>query len=341
MGLTRFQPTRHTIASNLNEIYAPFDGLSFIFDAENDLARPILMPENQIEITAVLIQNSSDILSELRDKTRMTTALAVMAEGSEWGIVLASFPGTADHTYVPRVGFHFHLHCTAPGKALLSGLPKDQRKTVLAKLNYRKFTGRTVSNAADLDALLEQYADLGYAMDAGEYAEGINCVATCLCDEDDQPLAAIWITAPSIELPEKDLGTLAKKVMHAAKKIQGRLATNSPDASPYVNQALSEAKTFIEEHFADEAAIHNFIEGLFMSQSWFRTRFRETYGISPMNYRQNLVFKKAQQLLELTALPIKEIANQLGFDSQNYFSRAFKKRYGQSPGHFRESRKIS
>jgi len=294
------------------------------------------MPENPIESTAVLIQNSSDILSELRDRTRMTTALAVLAEGSERGIVLASFPGTADHTYVPRVGFHFHLHCTAPGKTLLAGLPKEQRQDALAKLNYRKFTRRTASSAKGLSALLDKYAKQGYAEDAGEYAEGINCIASCIQDSSGQPLAAIWITAPSIELPEKDLRSFAKKVTQAAKDIERRLATNDPDTSPYVTQALSEAKAFIEENFTNEEAIHNFIGGLFMSQSWFRTRFRETYGISPMHYRQKLVFKKAQQLLEFTALSIKEIASQLGFDSQNYFSRAFKKRYGLSPGNFRE-----
>ncbi|GEM_PF-659560 len=336
MGLTRFHPTEHTITANLIEIYAPFDGLSFIFDAANDLALTTLMHENPIENTAVLIQNSSDILSELRNQTRMTTALAVLAEGSDRGIVLASFPGTADHTYVPRVGFHFHLHCTAPGKALLAGLPQRQRQDVLAKLNYRKFTRRTASSSKDLCALLDTYAKQGYAEDAGEYAEGINCVASCIQDSSGQPLSAIWITAPSIELPEKDLRSFAKKVMQAANDIERRLATNDPDASPYVAQALSEAKAFIEEHFANEEAIHNFIGSLFMSQSWFRTRFRETYGISPMHYRQKLVFEKAQQLLEHTALSIKEVADQLGFDSQNYFSRAFKKRYGLSPAHFRK-----
>jgi hypothetical protein len=52
------------------------------------------MSENQIGGSAVLIQNSSDLLAELRDKTRMTTALAVLAEDQNRGVVLASFPGT-------------------------------------------------------------------------------------------------------------------------------------------------------------------------------------------------------------------------------------------------------
>ena len=299
------------------------------------------MPENRIENTAVLIQNSSDILSDLRDQTRMTTALAVLAEDSERGIVLASFPGTGDHTYVPRVGFHFHLHCTAPGKAMLAFEPKEARRAILSKLKFREFTNKTACDSAALESMLAQFRKQGYAVDKGEYAEGVNCAASCIQDEDGKPLAAVWITALSIELPEKNLGPLAKKVVRAAKEIEQRLATNNPDSSLYVNQALRQAKTFIEMNFTDEEAIHEFIEGLFMSQSWFRARFRAAYGSSPMNFRQSLVFEKAKQLLELTALPIKEIAHQLGFDSQNYFSRAFKNRYGLSPGHFRESHKRS
>ena len=68
------------------------------------------MSDNQIGNTAVLIQNSSDLLAELRDKTRMTTAMAVLAEEQNRGVVLASLAGTSDHAYVPRVGYHFHLH---------------------------------------------------------------------------------------------------------------------------------------------------------------------------------------------------------------------------------------
>ena len=52
------------------------------------------MSENQIGGSAVLIQNSSDLLAELRDKTRMTTTFAVLVEDQNRGVVLASFPGT-------------------------------------------------------------------------------------------------------------------------------------------------------------------------------------------------------------------------------------------------------
>ena len=128
---------------------------------------------------------------------------------------------------------------------------------------------------------------------------------------------------------------LAKDLMRTSREIAERLARNNPDNSAYVGETLKQAKQFIEEHFADEAAIHEFIQGLNMSESWFRTCFRKTYEISPMQFRQKLIYEKARNLLEHTQLPIKEIAFQLGFDSQNYFSRAFKKHQGVSPAHYR------
>lgn len=293
------------------------------------------MSENRIGNAAVLIQNSSDLLAELRDKTRMTTALAVLAEEQNRGVVLASFPGTGDHAYVPRVGFHFHLHSTAPGKALLAFLPARRRKNLLSKLNFRGFTDKTLRDIKSLEAALKQYSEQRYATDVGEYAEGVNCVSTCICNSEGEPVAAVWITALSVELPVAELPVLAQDLIRTAREIGERLSRNNPDASVYVSETLKQAKQLIEENFTAEEAIHEFIQGLNMSESWFRTCFRKTYGISPMQYRQKLIYEKARNLLEYTQLSIKEIAFQLGFDSQNYFSRAFKNHEGVSPAQYR------
>lgn len=294
-----------------------------------------LMSENQIGNTAVLIQNSSDLLAELRDKTRMTAAMAVLSEEQNRGVVLASFPGTGDHAYVPRIGYHFHLHPTAPGKAILAALPELQQNDLLARMNFRKFTDKTCRDASAFKKDLAQGTEQGYAVDVGEYAEGINCLGTSICDQDGQPLAAIWITAHSLDLPVDAFPALANDLKRVAREIGERLARNNPDTSTYVTETLKQAKQFMDENFANEEAIYEFVQDLNMSESWFRTCFRKTYGISPMQYRQKLLYDKARSLLEHTQLSIKEIAFQLGFDTQNYFSRAFKNQQGVSPAQFR------
>ena len=284
----------------------------------------------------LLVENCLDLLSDLRDKTRLTAAIAVLAEDAAHGIVLASLPGMADHGYVPRVGFRFHLHCTAPGKALLALLAPSDRKRIVEKLELKRFTKRTLCDPRSLLAHLETYSQQSFMPDVGEYVEGVNCVASCICDGDGHPLAAVWVTSLAVELPEEKLAQHGQYVRATAKEMSTRLLNVSSSSTAQIHFAMERAKRFIEQNFQDEAAIRNYLRSVGMSESWFRRLFREKYDIAPMSLRLRLLHERAQRLLLNTNLTIKEISFQLGYDSQNYFSRAFKKAEGMSPQHYRE-----
>ncbi len=285
---------------------------------------------------ALLVENCLDLLSSLRDRTRLTAAIAVLTEDSTQGVVLASLPGMADHGYVPRVGFRFHLHCTAPGKALLASLTPSVRQRIVEKLEFKRFTKRTRCNPKSLLGHLKSYSPNGFVSDVGEYVEGVNCVASCICDGDEHPLAAVWVTSLAVELPEEQLAQHGKYVRATAKEMGSRLLNVSSSSTAQIHFAMERAKRFIEQNFQDEAAIRSHLQSTGMSDSWFRRLFREKYGIAPMSFRQRLLHERAQRLLLNTNLTIKEISFQLGYDSQNYFSRIFKNSEGVSPLHFRE-----
>lgn len=284
----------------------------------------------------VLVENTLDLLAKLRDSTGITAALAIMAENQHEGIVLASLPGKMDHCYVPRTGFRFHLHCTAPGKALLAHVPEKKRRKLLSEIPYDSFTSHTVRDPDSLARVLEESARDGYAKDIGEYVEGINCVASCIPWAGDRPLAAIWITALSLDLPTAELDKYGRKVAAIAREMSMRLRNVAEDPSSQLDATIEKTKEFIELHFLTPDAIEAYIAGLSISQSWLRKSFRKRYGMSPAKYRQHLIFERARRLLKNTRLSIKEIAFQLGFDSQNYFSRVFKTHVGVSPLEYRE-----
>ena len=63
--------------------------------------------------------------------------------------------------------------------------------------------------------------------------------------------------------------------------------------------------------------------------------FREELGMSVMHYIEMRRIERAQQLLAVTALTIKQIAEQVGFDTPFYFSLRFKKATGLSPTSYR------
>lgn len=284
----------------------------------------------------LLVENSLDLLAALRDRTRLTAAIAVLAEDATHGVVLASLPGMTDHGYVPRVGFCFHLHCTAPGKALLALLPPSEQKRIIGRLELKRFTARTRCNPKDLLDHFRSYAGKGFMPDVGEYVEGVNCVASCICDGNGRPLAAVWVTSLAVELPETDLPRYGKDVRASAQEMGIHLLHASASPSAQIDIVMDRAKRFIEQHFQDEEAIRKHLQSTGVSESWFRHLFREKYGIAPMSLRLRLLHERARRLLLNTSLTIKEISFQLGYDSQNYFSRAFKKAEGVSPVHFRE-----
>lgn len=290
---------------------------------------------------SLLVENTLDLLSDLRDRTRFTSAIAVLTQDDERGLVLASLPGMSDHGYVPRVGFRFHLHSTAPGKALLAFLPPATRLRIVKSLDLKRFTERTICTEQALLDHLEECAAERVIFDKSEYVMGVNCVASCLLGGNGAPLAAVWVTSLAMDLPEEELPAVGKIVLGSVKEMQLRLQNAVNASYLHHDYEMERAKQFIEEHFHDEAAVRRFHETIGMSESWFRRLFRDKHGIAPMSYRLQLLHERARRLLLNTNLSNKEIAFQLGYESQNYFSRAFKKAEGLSPAHYRQKMRRS
>ena len=65
--------------------------------------------------------------------------------------------------------------------------------------------------------------------------------------------------------------------------------------------------------------------------------FKKYYNDTPYNYLITLKIKAAKRLLEITDMPIKEIADRLCFENQHYFSKAFKRKVGISPTEYKKS----
>ncbi|MEM7750077.1 MAG: AraC family transcriptional regulator [Pseudomonadota bacterium] len=73
-----------------------------------------------------------------------------------------------------------------------------------------------------------------------------------------------------------------------------------------------------------------------MSRAAFAKRFAEAYGAGPMELLRSLRVRKAGDLLRNTNLPIKRVAESVGFSSRSAFSRAFEATSGNSPSAFRK-----
>ncbi|MEX3007675.1 helix-turn-helix domain-containing protein [Hoeflea sp. TYP-13] len=85
----------------------------------------------------------------------------------------------------------------------------------------------------------------------------------------------------------------------------------------------------------DPHSVESLASAAGMSRSSFAERFSAAYGSGPMRLLRDLRMKRAGSLLEQTELPVKRIAEQVGFQSRSAFTRTFENVTGKTPRGFR------
>lgn len=150
----------------------------------------------------------------------------LVAETGETGHV-ALIDGTDAVTAVVVDGWHtvrahtaerarFPAHCSALGKALLSGLDEDSLR---ARYGTRTLAGRTPRTITSLDRLcreLDVVRRRGYAVDDEEYEPGLRCVAAPVRGADGTVVASLGLSGPAVRLTDETLHRLAAGVRAAA-----------------------------------------------------------------------------------------------------------------------------
>jgi len=81
--------------------------------------------------------------------------------------------------------------------------------------------------------------------------------------------------------------------------------------------------------------VESLAEKVGMSRSAFAERFTAAYGSGPIELLRDLRMQRAAGLLLDSELPIKRIAQMVGFNSRTAFSRVFEKHTGRSPSDYR------
>jgi AraC-like DNA-binding protein len=77
-----------------------------------------------------------------------------------------------------------------------------------------------------------------------------------------------------------------------------------------------------------------------MTPRTFRRQFQSVMGMSASEYVISARINHARELLGMTQLPIKKIAEQLGYKDVSFFTRQFKKVTGVAPAAYRRTREV-
>lgn len=92
---------------------------------------------------------------------------------------------------------------------------------------------------------------------------------------------------------------------------------------------------YIKEKYYQQIKLNDLAKMAYLSPVYFCSIFKEKYGVSPIQYLQNIRLDNARKLLCNTDESVTKISEKVGFQSVHYFSRFFKAREGLSPNEYR------
>jgi len=101
-------------------------------------------------------------------------------------------------------------------------------------------------------------------------------------------------------------------------------------------ERINHAKTWMEEHYAEEVTLEKVAQQVNMSRSHFARQFRQYTGFSVIDYLLKIRCDAVAAQLVKSNTDISEIAFSVGFSNLSHFYRHFKKRYGSTPRAFRQ-----
>jgi DNA-binding IclR family transcriptional regulator len=137
---------------------------------------------------ADLVTLARPIIAEAAVALELSVKLSVL-DGDD-ALVVATAEAPRAYTITTQVGRRFPLHAGGASKMLLAAAPEELRRAYLAR-PLRAFTRRTLTDPKALGRELGGIVEAGFALDRGEYADGVFAAAVPVIDRSGACIAAI------------------------------------------------------------------------------------------------------------------------------------------------------
>jgi AraC-like DNA-binding protein len=138
-------------------------------------------------------------------------------------------------------------------------------------------------------------------------------------------------------LTEKTLLLVSHIVRHALGVLFFQTGKSLSGSARTIAHDLTKSIEFMRANVARSLTLRELSRHAGLSSSRFSSLFRDQTGSSPVEHHIRLRMQSACHYLDTTALSVKEVAAELGYDDPYYFSRIFQKTLGCSPLAYRRS----
>lgn len=172
------------------------------------------------------------ILVDLCRKTNETVNLGI--PGMLDFRVIDSFVGSRVSHGRANNDWRWMYHCTALGKAFLTGWDTLMRQTIYNSCELTGLTPNTITDLDSLEAQLARFRERGFATDLEEFEIGVNGIASWVVDGLGEVAAAISVSGHSSRLTEAVMHRIAPDIVQAANAISVALGGDGPHRRPAV-----------------------------------------------------------------------------------------------------------
>lgn len=170
---------------------------------------------NSMEIRRIVLP----FLEELSNNLRITVNLAILDDSEVVFVARAETPYCAYGYF--HIGMRRPIYCTAVGKVLTC--KKPELATEVFKRGAHRYTMNTITDENKFLEELEKVRLQGYAVDAEEWSNGVNCVAVPLVSFSGDILAGISISGPTSNYPMEKMIENVPVLLEHAHRISARM----------------------------------------------------------------------------------------------------------------------
>jgi LacI family transcriptional regulator len=166
-------------------------------------------------------------------------------------------------------------------------------------------------------------------------------------DNDPFPNAAAGVAITSIELPFREMGRQAARLLDQSSQDRSVRKSLPPvrvvvrvssDAFMTLDALVRKAQSFIEAHRHRHCAVGDVTRAVGSNRTTLGKRFQRELGVTLHEYLRRRRLAYALERLRQGDASVERVASECGFSSASYFSHVFTQSTGRRPGSVRRAR---
>lgn len=166
-----------------------------------------------------ILQVAKPYMERLSDLSGETVHL-VQREGNKILYIYKIEARVGSIRMVSRVGMMHPMYCSGVGKAIMATLSEAEIRQIWDESVIEKKTDKTITDFADMQKVLAEVKEKGYALDDEENEKDVRCIAACLYSYQKEVRYAFSISGPTSRMTRERVEELSADV----KKIQEELS---------------------------------------------------------------------------------------------------------------------